>query len=300
MSTRLFSDIAVMRTLVKREFLEQRLLFVLLPLAVMLFIAGAFTVITMSILDPGPRPITVLEFASFPAPARGQLIHNMYSAINNVLIVSYWCAMLLYFLMTLYQQRKDKSILFWNSMPVSDAQTIVSKLLAGMIGAQAVVLASMLVLHLFLLLALLGYGAFHDIDGWQTFVTPYAWLTSLLALVPSMLVSSLWTLPIYGWLLLVSARARSIPFAWAIAPFAVVLGFEYLLAEDRPMSEAVFSHLFPFEFVDISHIARSPAGLRPLPLMMLQQAPWLELALSGVLGVALLYAAIRCNRSEES
>ncbi|MES2605081.1 MAG: ABC-2 transporter permease, partial [Pseudomonadota bacterium] len=214
----------------------------------------------------------------------------------------YWMVMFFYFLTTLYQQRKNRSILFWNSMPVSDAQTVLSKLLAGLVGCQAVFLLSILALQLFFLAAFLLYGAVHGIDDlWQTFVVPSAVFARFFTLLLGVCLMAFWTLPIYGWLLLVSARARAAPFGWAVGPIAAVCAAEYLLSETTPIGSTVAGHLAPFQLLASTYVFVSPARSRgPALSEWFAELPWLELTLSGLLGLALVYAAIRFNRSEEN
>jgi len=121
-----------------------------------------------------------------------------------------------YLLGALYDDRKDRSILFWKSLPASDFQTIASKLLAAMVLAPlifwAVFVVTQIVMGVIASLMVLSVGE----NPWTLFlsvVNPFkAWF------ILSYLAASIWFLPIYGWLLLVSAFAPRIPLLFAVLP----------------------------------------------------------------------------------
>lgn len=122
-----------------------------------------------------------------------------------------------YALGSLYDDRRDRSILFWKSMPITDAQMVLSK------AAWAVVLAPLGAVAIGLLLgvalwlvALLGAAA-SGVPGASSVIThahPVKVVATLLATLPVQLI---WSLPTIGWLMLCSAWARRLPFLWATA-----------------------------------------------------------------------------------
>ena len=121
-----------------------------------------------------------------------------------------------YLLGALYDDRKDRSILFWKSLPLSDTGTVLSKVIAAIIIAPAiavaVVLAGYISLQVLVSLWLLGHGA-NPIPLLWLHADPFALWFRMLVTIP---VSAIWALPTVGWLLLWSAAARSKPFLWAI------------------------------------------------------------------------------------
>lgn len=121
-----------------------------------------------------------------------------------------------YALGALYDDRRDRSILFWQSLPISDTETVLSKLIAGGLVAPLVTILVTLVTGVLTLLMFTVQMAIHGISFWQPLAHahPFAVLGGLLAAVPLYL---LWGLPAFGWLLLCSAWARSKPFLWAVA-----------------------------------------------------------------------------------
>ena len=122
-----------------------------------------------------------------------------------------------YLLGALYDDRRDGSVMFWRSLPVSDLATVLSKLLAAIILAPAVTLACIIITHVGLLLIGAVIGKLHGLD-----VLPFLGIANPVPIWPKLFVAyllqGLWALPVYGWLLLVSSAARSKPFLWAFLP----------------------------------------------------------------------------------
>ncbi len=129
-----------------------------------------------------------------------------------------------YLLGALYDDRRDRSILFWKSLPVSDTETVLSKVAVAAICAPLLAWAATVVVHLVFLgmlgLFVLGHGL-SPVDLVWGPAEPLSLAVRMLAVVP---VNALWALPAIGWLLLVSAFARGKPFLWGVAlPIAIAV-----------------------------------------------------------------------------
>jgi len=143
-----------------------------------------------------------------------------------------------YLLDALYAERKDRSILFWKSMPVSDSATVLSKLFTSMVAIPLWVWAVSLVMGLliFLIIALKVAGTPIAPLGQFHFG---AWVVLQLTLLQNLLIASLWYAPIAGWLLLVSVWAKRSPFLWAVLPPALVMLFEEIIFNTEHVSQLV-------------------------------------------------------------
>lgn len=121
-----------------------------------------------------------------------------------------------YLLGSLYDERRDRSVLFWKSLPVSDLETVLSKVAAVVLVAPLLALAATLAtllafLVLFsILLALYGINPFTVL--WMH-ASPLTVVGKLVAMMP---LNALWALPTIGWLMLCSAFAKRVPFLWAV------------------------------------------------------------------------------------
>jgi ABC-2 type transport system permease protein len=131
-----------------------------------------------------------------------------------------------YSLDALYGERRDRSILFWKSLPVSDLATVLAKITVPLVvlpGVSFVVTVAAQLLVLLLTGAmLLASGASLAVLGMQTSFLHM----SLIWLYHLVTVHGLWYAPIYAWFILVSAWAPRAPFIWAFLPPFVICGLE--------------------------------------------------------------------------
>jgi len=134
-----------------------------------------------------------------------------------------------YSLDTLYGERRDRSILFWKSLPVSDLTTVLSKLAIPLailpLLSFVITIATQLIMLLLSMAMLLGSGV-----NIATLLIQVPFLhVSLVLLYHLVTVHGLWYAPIYGWLLLVSAWAPRAPFIGAFLPPFVIYVVEKIV-----------------------------------------------------------------------
>lgn len=131
-----------------------------------------------------------------------------------------------YTLDALYGERRDRSVLFWKSLPVSDFTTVLSKVIVPLfilpLISFAITIAVQLVTLLLASAALVGTGL--NIATLRTHSSVFHFTSMLLYHIVT--VHGLWYAPLYGWLLLVSAWAPRAPFIWAFLPPFVICGVE--------------------------------------------------------------------------
>jgi ABC-2 type transport system permease protein len=129
-----------------------------------------------------------------------------------------------YSLSTFYDERKDKSIIFWRSLPVSDANIIFSKILVAVIIAPLVVLPALVALHLFSLLAVSIFFYFSNIVSFGWVWEAYSF-TDWMKVILSLWVQGLWSLPIIAWLMFAGALFKK-PIIGAILPLVSIVVLE--------------------------------------------------------------------------
>jgi ABC-2 type transport system permease protein len=120
-----------------------------------------------------------------------------------------------YLLDCLYADRKDRSILFWKSLPISDARTVLSKLAIGLVIIPAVYFVAADVTSL-IAAFILSIRARQSLGSalWQ----PDLWLQIQVLWMYAIVVSAVWYLPVVGWLLAVSAWAKRAVILWSVLP----------------------------------------------------------------------------------
>ncbi|MFS8063514.1 MAG: hypothetical protein ACMG5Z_02890 [Luteimonas sp.] len=121
-----------------------------------------------------------------------------------------------YLLGALYDERKDRSVLFWKSLPISDAETVLSKVAMAIVVGPLIAIAAGLVTMLGFLLLLGLFAALHGANPMSLVWGPANPLDVMANILGSLPIYALWALPTVGWLLLCSSWARSKPFLWAI------------------------------------------------------------------------------------
>jgi ABC-2 type transport system permease protein len=142
-----------------------------------------------------------------------------------------------YLLATLFTDRRDRSILFWKSMPVSERDEVLSKFGVAMVVAPALfVAASLLAQVACMLLAMLLVWRM-DLDPYQLILGNLDFGALITGQMAGVLLMTIWIAPTYAWLLLASAAARRSPFMTAAAPIIgllllerIVFGSSYLIA----------------------------------------------------------------------
>lgn len=213
--------------LVRREFWENKGAFRTTPLVIggiflVLFLMG---LITINYFDYESQSLKDLLRAAMQLDA-SQRATGLYTV--NILISMFFSFVLsfvvfFYLLGSLYDDRKDRSILFWKSLPASDTLTLASKLLAAMVVAPFIFWVVYVITHIVIMTLFAVVVMVLGENPWTLFLSigsPFkAWSLVLL----SYFAQSIWALPLYGWLMLVSAFAPRIPLLFAILP-PVVLG----------------------------------------------------------------------------
>lgn len=142
-----------------------------------------------------------------------------------------------YLLGALYNDRADRSVLFWKSLPLSDTETVLAKVVAAAFVAPIIATLAMAAMHLGFLILLSVYMLLHGIPSALALLWSPTHLVMLwLKMVVSIPVNAIWALPTIGWLLLCSSYARSKPFIWAVALPLIALFLAWYVGLLRAMS----------------------------------------------------------------
>lgn len=207
--------------LIRREFWEHRWAFVYAPsLVTVLGIILILMAIIFAAEIDGSRLFTdsaIREFAERPMAEKVIILRTL--LLSNVVHYNGLLQIVMFFYLVgaLYDERKDRSILFWKSLPVSDGTTVLSKLLTAGIAVPVVYMLFATGMQLLMLLIASIYAWQADIgvwsNVWQPSGLPGIWANVLIA-IP---VQLLWVLPLYGWFVLVSAFAPRLPWLIALA-----------------------------------------------------------------------------------
>lgn len=205
-----------------------------------------------------------------------------------------------YCLDALHGERRDRSILFWKSLPVSDFTTVLAKVFVPMailpVITFVIVIATQLVMLLLSTAVLLPSG----LAGTTWNLLPWPRLS--LILFYGLVTSAIWEAPVFGWLLLVSSWAKRATFLWAVLPWLAISAIEKLAFDTTYFSRLLGSRLtggFEQGFVVVKYprdahvpVVDRLTQLDPLKFLS-SPGVWIGL----VIAVIFLTAAIRLRRS---
>jgi ABC-2 type transport system permease protein len=268
-----------------RELWENRSIY-LAPILVAIVVLFGFVVSTVGLPE---RRREVLLLGSAQARAAIEVPYNM-AAI--MLILTAFIVGVFYCLDALYGERRDHSILFWKSLPVSDSTTLLSKATIPLIVLPLVTFAIVLVTQFVMMLWTSVLLISHNMSPASTW-THVPLFRNLFILLYGLAAIALWHAPIYGWALLISGWARRATFLWAVVPFLAIGFFEKItfgtsyfasMLKDRLMGFAPKAFVFQMHSVDCPHL--TPAAYLSSPGL------WLGLIVAAVF----IIVAIRVRR----
>lgn len=210
---------------------------------------------------------------------------------------------LYYFTSCLFDERRDLSVYFWRSLPVSDASAIAIKLLTGgivipvifMLVATITLVVAIIVGLLFSVFLANGYS----ISLWEVWGN-ISVVPSLVKIWINLLPYFLWMLPVYAWFMLASMYAKKAPFLWAIMPVALLIVIEATTVEFFNLNSYIFlpilGHYFEVTSILISQHYNADSDATMLPFYVLMD----KISIVGLLVSAALLSLtywLRVNRS---
>jgi ABC-2 type transport system permease protein len=276
---------------VRREVWENRSIY-LAPLAVASVFLFGFLIRTMVL------PHRVGRMAALEPARQQQLILNPFSIGASVILLTGFVVGMFYCLDALHGERRDRSILFWKSMPVSDRTTVLSKASIPLVVLPLLTVAIVLVVQAVMFVASTVIFAAYGLRP----ATVWAHLPlfrMLLVMLYGVAVHALWYAPIHGWLLLLSAWARRAVILWAILPAVLVGIFERMV-----FGTTYVPGLVKYRFLGaMTEAFAANAGRAPITrLSQLAPAKFLSapgLWLGLLFAAACVAAAIRLRRNRE-
>ncbi len=210
---------------VRRELWENRSIYIA-PLAV------AGLVLFASLIGTTALPGKMRSLPSLDPAQQHAVLVRPFSMAPAPIMLATFIVGLFYALDALYGERRDRSILFWKSLPVSDLTTVLSKLSIPLVVLPLIAFllsAAAQIIMLFVGSAVLLAGGISPSRWWAEIRL----FEGLPIMVYGLTVHALWFAPIYGWLLLISAWARRATFLWAVLPLLGVSAVERILFNTR-------------------------------------------------------------------
>ena len=122
----------------------------------------------------------------------------------------------------LYGERRDRSILFWKSMPVSDSVAVLSKAAIPIVILPLIGTIVTIALQWLMFLAGMLMRIGNEVDAATFWATLPMTRMGLVLAYHQILIHGLWFSPVFAWLLLVSAWAKQAPLVWGVVPLFAI------------------------------------------------------------------------------
>jgi ABC-2 type transport system permease protein len=273
---------------VRRELWESRYLY-LAPAAV------AALMCLGSLLTTFRLPNLVRAVSALPPTQQREAIIRHYDITAALLMLTFIVVAIFYCVETFQRERRDRSILFWKSLPVSDVTTVLAKASIPFVVLPVMIFVLTIAAQFLILLAssiVLAAAGLSVTAYWQqvAFVQ-----SSLLLLYHLLTVHTLGAAPMYAWFLLVSAWARRAALVWAVLPPLVISAGEKLL-----FNTTHFANYLASFFAGVGTEAVTMHGTMPMdPMTHLTPGKFLmtpSLWVGLILAAIFLAAAVRLRR----
>lgn len=272
---------------VRRELMENRFVYIA-PLIVTAFVLFGSLISLLSRV----RRIESIDAARQDAV----LLHPFSMAPAPIMLASFLIGFF-YSIDALYGERRDRSILFWKSLPVSDTTTVLSKAAIPVVVLPAIAFLLSVATQVFMVIVATPFliaGDQNPVALYQEF----GFIGGFVIMIYGLTVHSLWFAPIYAWLILISAWVRRAPLLWAVLPPLVLVALERMV-----LSTTWLGHLLRYRFIGAMSEAFVNGGrgdikgfsqLSPLKFL---GAPGLWAGL--IVAAVLLTAAVHLRRNRE-
>ncbi len=233
--------IAHQLALIRREIWEHRAIYVTpIAIAVIVSLISLAGMVTVSAFD---KELNIALFSASNIAGdteRQAALTVFFLGTSWVFLFALAILTTFYTLDSLYAERKDKSILFWRSLPIIDAETVLSKLFTAVFVLPLFTIAAIIATHLVNLVITTGWvmvkggNAAHLV--WGSVSLFDNWVAALVVTI----ACAIWMSPLIGWFLFVSAFTKRSPLLMAFMPLIIIPIIEWIFFRSKLFASAVF------------------------------------------------------------
>ena len=207
--------------------------------------------------------------------------------------------LLAYSLSTFADERKDRSLIFWRSLPVSDLTTVLSKVFIVTLIVPLMVIPYIILLQLVAMTSASIFFATNDIVSFGWLWGSYI-ITDWFRIIFSLWAQALWSLPLFLWLMLAGTYAAR-PIAGAIVPPVILIVLEGVIFKTNLVLEFIENRIgfwsrsdsFPKEYQEIRVV-----DISDILLLFSTQAFWIGIFASVILVAGIVY--VRSSNSDHA
>lgn len=290
----------ILFTMIRREIQEHKLAFIYAPFIVALVLCLVIISVYLGLTD---IQTTTFNFSTelydeefqedmlqATPESKTAVIRAGLTVLGLPILLTVGFGLLAYSLSTFADERKDRSLIFWRSLPVSDLTTVMSKLIFVVIIIPLLVVPNLFLLQLISLLSVSVYFVTNDIVSFGYVWTSY-FISDWFRIIFSLWAQALWTLPILLWLMLAGTYFKK-PVIGAIVPLVALVVLEGIIFKANNIQEFIENRLgfwsrsdsFPIEYAEARVV-----DISDIYLLLTTQAFWIGILASVVLIAGIVY-----------
>ena len=290
----------ILFTMIRREIQEHKLAFIYAPFIVALVLCLVIISVYLGLTD---IQTTTFNFSTelydeefqedmlqATPESKTAVIRAGLTVLGLPILLTVGFGLLAYSLSTFADERKDRSLIFWRSLPVSDLTTVMSKLIFVVIVIPLLVVPNLFLLQLISLLSVSVYFVTNDIVSFGYVWTSY-FISDWFRIIFSLWAQALWSLPILLWLMLAGTYFKK-PVIGAIVPLVALVVLEGIIFKANNIQEFIENRLgfwsrsdsFPIEYAEARVV-----DISDIYLLLTTQAFWIGILASVVLIAGIVY-----------
>lgn len=228
-------------TLLKREYWENKGMFFRAPVVFggfLIFVGLCYLILLIahgSHEFPHFDGVLTIKDGAIPPT----LIADTFYSMSVPFIILLWITVFIYCFNCLFNDRKDRSILFWQSLPIAEWQTMLSKVLAAIVVAPLCTWACIVATEFIFLLLLTIAAAVLHLNMISNLWMPLTILSTWLNVLKALFLQAFWLFPLIGWFMLASAYAKKSPFFTAVIPIIALAIVEGIFLRSAHLTESI-------------------------------------------------------------
>jgi ABC-2 type transport system permease protein len=286
--------------MIRREIQEHKLAFIYAPFIVALVLCLVIISVYLGLTD---IQTTTFNFSTelydeefqedmlqATPESKTAVIRAGLTVLGLPILLTVGFGLLAYSLSTFADERKDRSLIFWRSLPVSDLTTVMSKLIFVVIVIPLLVVPNLFLLQLISLLSVSVYFVTNDIVSFGYVWTSY-FISDWFRIIFSLWAQALWSLPILLWLMLAGTYFKK-PVIGAIVPLVALVVLEGIIFKANNIQEFIENRLgfwsrsdsFPIEYAEARVV-----DISDIYLLLTTQAFWIGIFASVILVAGIVY-----------
>lgn len=243
--------------LIRREIWEHRSIYVT-PMAIAIIVTlGVFAMLIFASGFAAELDAVIFGATNIAGEAeRKAALTGFFLGTSWVFLIALAVLTVFYCLDSLYAERKDKSILFWRSMPVTDAETVISKLITALLVIPVAAIIGIIATHLVNLVVTSVWVSMKGGDASLLIWGSVSLLDNWLAAVIVILATGIWMSPFIGWFLFVSAYTKRSPLLMAFMPLVLIALLEKIILRTHIFAEYVLGRAFEIPLIRTENVER--------------------------------------------